>query len=133
LVDHQEKLTRLEARASQIQASLASRYAELRESFAPVTIESVQRALPGDAALVELVSYRPFDRTPAAAKRAAPAPRYAAAVLTPHREPNWVDLGEARTIDELVKQARARFAERGSTYAPVARALDARVMQPVRR
>jgi hypothetical protein len=51
----------LETRKERLEAELSEHSAELHGQVQPVTVESVQRAFPADAALVEYAVFRPFD------------------------------------------------------------------------
>src|SRR3970282_2137482 len=55
------ELADLEAQAQALEAALAGESAEFRAVARAVTVDEVQRALPAGAALVEVVSYPPFD------------------------------------------------------------------------
>ena len=106
----------------------------------------MQGALPAGAALVEFVRHRPFN---ARATRNADrwgAERYVAFVLRPTGGPAWVDVGDADFVDGQVMRFRAAlrrppdpvssghaFAGSMAAMKRAARALDAQVMQPVRR
>lgn len=96
-------------------------------------VAQVQRAIPADAALVEIASYRPLDpKTDDAGKRWG-ARHYAAYVLRGSGDPRSVDLGEAGAIDDMVMALRRALADpRKDTVKAAARRLDAQVMEPVR-
>jgi CHAT domain-containing protein len=82
--------------------------------------------------VVELLHYQPYDpRIPGPDKWGDW--RYVAYVLPAGGKPAWADLGPADPIDELVVEARRELARADPRYAEVARALDAQVMQPIRR
>jgi CHAT domain-containing protein len=61
-----------------------------------VTLEEVQKAIPLNAALVEVVRYRALDSTGALLSH------YGVIVLGPGTDPRWVDLGPAETIDKEI-------------------------------
>jgi CHAT domain-containing protein len=83
---------------------------------------------------VELVQYTPFH--PQAQKPQqewSGTPRYVAYVLRQKDEPAWVDLGEAAPIDQAVAKLRAALSNPNRTDVQrLARALDEKVMRPVR-
>jgi CHAT domain-containing protein len=126
---YRRQLRQLEDTVDRLEADVAARSAEFRAQSRPITIAAVRTAIPDGAALVEFATYRPDSGV---AGRPAAA-RYAAFLLDPHASPAWIDLGEAAEID------RAAYAWRQAIGDPqrddarrLARALDARVMQPVR-
>ncbi|HEU4408210.1 MAG TPA: CHAT domain-containing tetratricopeptide repeat protein [Polyangiaceae bacterium] len=114
------------------ESELARKSVDFRTRTAPVTIRRVQAALPSDAALVEFLRYRRFDFD------GGPQPwreeRYVAYLLRREGPPRFVDLGEARPIDEWIRAARAGLTSRdtrGDVRGPL-RALSALVLSPVR-
>jgi hypothetical protein len=48
-------------------------------------------------------------------------------------EPKWVDLGEAKPINQAVAEFRKALQSESSDVQPVARALDEKLMQPIRK
>ncbi len=139
--EYRTLLSSLETKAEEIETQLAAASAEFRVESEPVTIEAVQKLIPQDAALVEIMVYNPFNFENASA---AP-PRYVAYVLHSEGEPQWVELGEAGAIDDAVldfrKALRRDPAQPGRIVDPQlsieqikekARALDEMIMQSVR-
>ncbi|HZS06465.1 MAG TPA: CHAT domain-containing tetratricopeptide repeat protein [Blastocatellia bacterium] len=98
--------------------------------FQPVTFAAVQQAIPPGTVLIEFASFVPYE---AGTLKAKPR-RYVAYALRQQGEPSWADLGEAEPIDQAVNALREALRDRRRTdVKQLARALDARVMQPVRR
>ncbi len=102
------------------------------------TLENIQKHIPNDAALIELVSYQPFD---VQGSQEGWNPRYAAYVLHPDGTLKWVDLGEAAAIDDKVTEFQtklrcgdeiARPCYEISEVKQAARELDALVMAKIR-
>jgi CHAT domain-containing protein/Tfp pilus assembly protein PilF len=123
----------LEEERERLEARLAEHSAEFRAQMRPVTLEAVQRALPADAALLEFAVFRPFDPKAERNAEAYGPPHYAAYVMRRHAGPSGVDLGEADPIDKLI--GGFRQALRDTTRNDLkerARAVDARVMRPLR-
>lgn len=118
-----------------IEGAISRRSAELRKPEPPITLGAVAQAIPADAALVEFISYRPFDPKAQTEAEAFGGPRYAAYVLRrDEAAPQWVELGDAAVIDEAVRQLLAALRDpRRSDVKEPARALDERVMRPVRK
>jgi CHAT domain-containing protein/Tfp pilus assembly protein PilF len=116
----------LAARIEKLDAEIGTRDPKFQPQ--PVTLEAVKDALPRDAALVEFVSYNPFD----VKTGEWDSPRYVAYILKGTGEPEFVDLGDAEEIDEKVSNFRKSLRETDSDFRKPARALDEQVMRPVR-
>lgn len=130
---YRAEMSRLEAEVQRLEAAVSSRSAEFRAQSQPVTLERVQQAIPAGAALVEMVSYRPFETKAQPGKKYG-ATRYAAYVLLREGAPRWVDLGEAAPIDAEIAKLRAALRDPNNTkFKPAGRAVDERVMRPVRQ
>jgi CHAT domain-containing protein/Tfp pilus assembly protein PilF len=132
--EKQGAVAKLEAEVQRLEAAVSARSAEFRAQSQPVTIESVQAAIPTDAALVEIASYRLFN---AQAKNRAEhygAARYAAYVLRGEGEPQWVDLGDAAPINSDVDALRkALLSPQSKDVKQVGQALYGKVMRPILR
>jgi CHAT domain-containing protein/tetratricopeptide (TPR) repeat protein len=127
-----ETLAKIGEQADRLEAQIADRSAEFRREIQPVTIDRVKRAIPPGAVLVEIVRYRPYDARSAWTARFAAAPRYAAYALRRDTEVSYADLGEAATIDELVRRFNVALADRNSNPYIAGRQLDARLGRPLR-
>lgn len=128
-----EELLGLETEAEQLRVRQRAREADFYSRRPKITIEAVQSAVPPGAALVEIVWYRPLEQPGGPGLLRWGTPRYAAYVLHATGEPQWVELGDAATIDResaALRQAMARPAGEGAEQR--ARALDAIIMEPVR-
>ncbi|MFY9609829.1 MAG: CHAT domain-containing tetratricopeptide repeat protein [Blastocatellia bacterium] len=126
--------TRLAAAVAQLEDQVSRRSAEFRSLIQPVTLETVRQALPADTALVEIASYKPFNPKAARASERFGPPQYVAYVLKRDAAtPQFVDLGDAASIDPDIARLRAALQDpkRGDVKA-LARAMDERVMKPVR-
>jgi CHAT domain-containing protein len=130
---YRQQVGTLKAQADQQEATLSRRSAEFRTKSQPVTIEAVQQLVPADAALVELVLYQPFNAKATKPGEKRGTPRYVAYVLHSTGEPKWIDLGEAEPINQAVKAFRDALNSDTSDVKPVARSLDEKLMQPIRK
>ena len=128
--EHQTAVDKLKAEVERLEAAISSRSVEFSGQAQTVTLEKVQNAIPAGAALVEFVSYKPFD-----AKRLKyEAARYAAYILRSRGMPQWVDLGEAAAIDRGVANFRSALTKPASpNVKQAARALDEKMMRPIRK
>jgi len=134
----QAQLAALSEEIEKLEADISRRSAEFRAQAQPVTLSNVQAALPADAALLEIFSYRPYD-TKAKPGNKYGALRYVAYVLRREGEPQLVELGEASAIEANVEKLRqslrdSQQAARGDVTAvkEAARVVDEQVMRPVR-
>ena len=133
LEQYRQQLADLEAEVNELENTLSYRSLEFRTASQPVTIEAVQQLIPADAALVELVLYKPFNAKATKPDEYWGNPRYAAYILHHFSETKWVDLGEAAPINQAVTDFRSALQNSSSDIQPVARALDAKLMQPIRK
>ncbi len=128
---YRDRITQLQQQSTQLEADLNNRSAEFRTENQPITLEAVQKQIPADAALVELVSYKPFNPKAKPADRFG-KPRYAAYILSPQGTIQAVDLGDAAAIDLQAEAFRQALRSRDSRVKAIARQLDAKLMQPIR-
>ncbi|MGB7311708.1 MAG: tetratricopeptide repeat protein, partial [Nodosilinea sp.] len=130
---YRARIDDLRQETSRLENELSRRSAEFRVETTPVEIEAVQALIPSDAALVELVQYRPFDPTLIRSQRLG-VPRYAAYILHSTGDPQWVDLGDAEAINTAARAflAATRTPNNLSQARTTARTLDELVMAPIR-
>jgi CHAT domain-containing protein len=113
----------------QLEAELSRRSAAFTSQWQPVTLAAIRAALPRQTSLLEFATYQPYQ---AATKTFAP-PRYLAYLLTAEGALQWKDLGEVRALDlamEALREALRDFTRKD--VKPLARKVDAQVMQPLR-
>jgi len=133
---YRKELTKVDKQAKKLADELGRRSAEFRNLSQPITLEAIQEEIPADAALVELVRYRPFNPKAPENERLGKS-RYAAYVLYPNGEIKAKDLGEAEPIDDAVeklrKPLRVSHSRTIKNIKTAGRELDKIVMQPVRQ
>jgi CHAT domain-containing protein len=93
----------------------------------------VRSAIPTDGALIEFAVYRSFDPKAPENPKAFGESRYAAYVIRNQGGVQWAELGTEKEIDALIAQLREslRDPQRQDAHQ-LARALDGKVMQPIR-
>jgi CHAT domain-containing protein/Tfp pilus assembly protein PilF len=135
LEQYRANLAALEQERGKLEAELGQRSAAFRAQQRPVALADVQAALPEGAALVEIALYKPFNPRIARPVDRWGAPRYVAYVLRRKGEPVFADLGDAAALDAAVAKLRLALGDPILTHdpKPAARALDALLMQPVRK
>ena len=123
------QLEQLDKEVDRLEAEVSTRSAEFRAQSHPITLAAVQSAVLPGAALVEFARYRLNDVTAAKQRQ----PRYAAYVLASEGEAQWIDLGDAAGIDSAIEAWRLALRDPERTdVRQLARAADAKLMQPVR-
>ena len=125
-------LAHLDGERQELESEISRNSAELSAGLRPIPLEQVQAALPEGAALVEWFRYRPANPKAEPTDQWGEA-RYVAYVLRRGGEIAWADLGEAAPIQAAVRALRDNLHRAATDPEPAARALDALVMQPVRR
>jgi CHAT domain-containing protein len=130
---YRAEIARLEQRKERIETEISEQNAQFRAQAVPVTLQRVQEAIPRDAALIEFAVFRPFNPKAATNSAAYAEPHYAAFVVKRQGTPRGVDLGPAAAIDAAVSAFRAALRDAKRTdVTKLARALDARVLAPLR-
>lgn len=131
--EHQNQIKTLEEQREKLEDQISRRSAEFRAQSQPVTMASVQAAIPARAALIEFASYRPYNARHTNPTDELGAPRYVAYVLRRQGEPRWMDIGDKQQIDDAIDQLRRALRDRKRRdYKRQARAVDRLVMQPLR-
>ena len=131
--EHQAAVKDLEEKKEKLEAEISRRSTEFRAQSQTVTLEAVQRAIPIGAALVEFAAYRPFDPAAESNNEAYGESRYVAYVIRRQGVPQGKDLGDATAIDDAIGALRQALRDPlKRDVRQLARALDARVMQPIR-
>jgi CHAT domain-containing protein len=131
----QQEIAKTEAEVERRQDEISRRSVEFRSLIQPVSLDAVLQAIPRDAALVEIFLYEQLN--PKAKSRAEEwvGGRYVAYVLRPESgSPLWVELGDAAEIEAEVKLLREALRDPKRTdIQKAARAVDERIMQPIRK
>lgn len=128
---HVDALHALEHEIEQLESELSRKSAIFRRHVEPLTVESVQAALPRNATLVEFLYYQRYE--PQVQGREWKESRYIAYVLQCEGPPQWVALGAAGPIKAAVAAALSALAQPESDTRESLRALDELVFAPIRR
>ncbi|MCA2693052.1 MULTISPECIES: CHAT domain-containing tetratricopeptide repeat protein, partial [unclassified Microcystis] len=139
---YRQQINEVTAKAKEIEGKIGVRSAEFRSLSQPITLEGIQKLIPADAALVEIVRYRPVNPKAPENQRFG-IPRYAVYILYPNGDIKAKDLGEAKPIDDKLIYFRNNLADvdkvTGIPQTPIpqlkesARQLDETLMQPIRQ
>ena len=142
--EHKAVVSRLEEEVEKLQDAISRRSAEFRVQAQPITVEEVRQALPAGTALVEVFYYQPLDANAKTHAERFGSPRYIAYVLSREGEPLWADLGDAESINADVARLLTALkcaptvnnihaCASVTQVKDLARALDERVMHPIRK
>jgi CHAT domain-containing protein/Tfp pilus assembly protein PilF len=132
---YHKRIKGLEDQAEKLEVDISRRSSEYRAHSLPITLEAVRAAIPAGAALVEFVSYRPFNdrRTSKEGGEQYGDPRYVVYVLSKEGDIQWKDLGAAGPIDKAIVLLREALRDPMSVdVRRLAREVDRKVFQPVR-
>jgi len=131
--EHQSRIKSLDEEVEKLQSQISQRSDEFRAQSQPVTLAAIQAAIPARAALIEFFVYRPYNAKSTKPEEEFGVPRYVAYILRGQGAADWVELGEAKAIDEAIEAWRRALRDPKRRDAPrLARAVDRLVMQPVR-
>ena len=131
--DYRKSIAALEERKETLESQIGRRSAEFQAASVPVTLETVQAAVPAGAALIEFAAYRPFDPYIDSITAAFGKLHYAAYIVHHSGPPSAMDLGEADTIDKTIESFRAALRDPArSDVRRISRTLDEAVMRPLR-
>jgi CHAT domain-containing protein/Tfp pilus assembly protein PilF len=130
---HRDRIKALEEQADKDEADISRKSDEFRAQSLPVTLEAVRAAIPPDSALIEFASYHPFNAKARKGDEAYGQPRYVAYILRREGKIEWKELGEAKAIESAVASLRKALRDpKRMDVKRLARAVDAKVFQPVR-
>ena len=133
---HRQQLTNLQTETQQIEDKLSRRSAEFRNLSQPITLKAIQKLIPTNAALVEIVRHQPFNLKATKESEKFGKPHYAVYILFANGEIKSKDLGETQPIDDNVTAFRRNLADRQTPIPQLqktARQLDEKLMQPIRQ
>jgi CHAT domain-containing protein/Tfp pilus assembly protein PilF len=131
--DYQQQLTDLRNQIQAQETQLSQQSAQFKTQTQPITLESIQKLIPVNSALIEFVLYRPLIRRNGEDSQWG-EPRYAAYILYSQDDPQVVDLGTAAALNQSITQFRNTLRDRRyfKAFQEAARALDAKLLQPLR-
>jgi CHAT domain-containing protein len=105
--DFAKEIAGLEDQIRKLEIQLGKQNAAYRAASQPIVLAAVQKAIPRDARLVEIVNFQPWDPKQPYSASLVPGPRrYAAFLAARTGDPVLIDLGPAAAIDDAVEQFR---------------------------
>ena len=134
---YRAEVNTLQQQVEQLETEISSHSAEFRAQSQPISIESIQSAVPADRPLVEFVSFYPYNPKQDRWEER----HYSAFILRNNGEPKCIDFGKAQEIDNAIASLRLvlesnedkTLSDIEKDVKPRARKLDQLVMQPVRK
>ncbi len=104
---------RLEREVKRLEDQVRRRSTAYRVQSQPIELAPVQKAIPSDGVLVEIVVYQPYDARAVGPwdPNKQPPRRYGAYLLRSTGDPDWVELGDAKTIDAAADAFLAALAD----------------------
>ncbi len=132
LVEQRAGLLALDEERRAIEGEVSAKSKGFAREQQAVSVAGLRALLPEDAALVEIALYSPLDFQAKRRDERWRRARYAAYVLRRSGAITAVDLGEAEALDAAIKALREALADPNHDARPAARALDARVLAPLR-
>ncbi|WP_287742819.1 CHAT domain-containing protein [Microcystis sp. M169S2] len=129
---YRQQINEVTEKAKEIEGKIGVRSAEFRSLSQPITLEGIQKLIPANAALVEIVRYQPYNPK----NDSFGIPRYAVYILYPNGDIKAKDLGEAKPIDDKLIYFRDNLADAQTPLPQLqksARQLDEILMQPIRQ
>ena len=133
--EYRQQLADLEEKTKRKEDELSRRSREFAKLSQPVKLEDIQKLIPADAALVEIVTYKPLNPKARQNQRFG-KPHYAAYILKSTGKPQAINLGEAGKIEKALKSFRDSLRDSSTPSKQVqesARNIDKLVMQPIRK
>ncbi len=131
--EYRRAIKRQEENVEKLEAQISDRSSEFRAQSQPVTLVAIQSTIPANMALIEFFAYRPHNAKATRRDERLGPPRYVAYALRRQGAAKWVELGEAKLIDEAVDRLRQALRDpQRRDVSRLARKVDRLVMQPVR-
>jgi CHAT domain-containing protein len=102
----------LEEKVQKLEAQVSKKSAAYRTVTQPIELTAIQKVIPSDARLIEIVNYQPWDpKAPYTINVKYKPRRYAAYVVGTKGDPVTIELGEAAPIDKAVEDFRKAVAD----------------------
>ena len=118
--DYARAIAGLEDQIQKLEVRVGKTSASYRLVSQPIALPAIQKLIPKDARLVEIVSFLPGDpKAPFRLNPQLPPRRYAAFVVGSTGDPVAIDLGPVAAIDRAVEQFRKAVADPDNDRAAV--------------
>ena len=110
--DYAKEVTVLEDQIVKLELAVGRKSSAYRAASLTIDLPSVQKMIPKDARLVEIVNFQPGDpKAPYTINPVQKPRRYAAFVVGEKGDPTLIDLGPASAIDDAIEKFRKAVAD----------------------
>ncbi len=109
-----KEVAALEDQVQKLELAVGKKSAAYRAASQSITLAAVQKQIPANAKLVEIVNYQPYDPNDKYSNIVNPvmkARRYAAYVVGAKGDPTLIELGDAKPIEEAIEKFRKSVAD----------------------
>lgn len=132
--ERSRQIETLTAQKENLEAEISRLSAGFYESgTASLTLKDLQTAIPSDAVLLEFAVYHPFKLQASKPSEQYGEARYAVYVIRANGKVNFRDLGAADAVNQAIRALREAMRDsRRKDAAELSRAVDAKILQPVR-
>ncbi len=133
--DFDANLKSLLAEREKIEIEISRRTAGAYVPTTPIALSAVKGAVPDGSALIEFAVYRPLDwKSYNAGKDDLGPARYIAFVVRNQGEIGWLDLGDAKAIDDAIGKLRSALRDPArDDVTELSRVVDQKVTEPLRK
>lgn len=129
---YRAQLAALQGKRESLETEISRRSAGYYQRSGAVTLARVREAVPTGSVLLEFAVYEPYDVWQRGASENGP-PRYVVYAIPAEGEVRWKDLGDAKEVNAAVNAFRQALRDpKQGDARQLARALDEKLMQPVR-
>ncbi len=107
-----KEVAALDDQVQKLELAVGKKSAAYRASSQAITFAAVQKEIPANAKLVEIVNYQPYDpNSPYAINPVVKPRRFAAFVVGAKGDPTLIDLGDAKPIEDAIAKFRKALAD----------------------
>jgi len=133
IAEHEKRINVLKEQREQLESEISRRSAQFRSASQTVTLDAVRAALPANSALIEFVNYQRLPPGGLNSKSSPSEARYIAYVIHSSGPVQWIELGEAASLDRSIDAYRQALRDPGrNDIRQLSRNLDEKILQPLR-
>lgn len=131
--EYEKELSDLEAQKERIEVEIGDRNGGFPVQGSVVTLPLVMAEIPENAALIEFAAYNPLNFRSKDPDERSGEVHYVAYILRKNAPVRYAELGDRKAIDKAIDDLRQALTDpKRSDIKQLARAADAKIMQPIR-